>query len=61
MNNEQKRDVKALIRYYDRRNWDWSDTLEFLVRLYNQTLRNTPEGYRLTKMVGRPKSNRRTP
>lgn len=33
----QSLDVKALIRFYEKRGWDWGLPAEFLLRKYNQS------------------------
>ena len=38
MNAKQREYIKALIKYYDRRGWDWSDVLEFQVRRFQHSL-----------------------
>lgn len=35
MTAEQKEDVKAAIRYYERRGWDWSSVVGFLCAKYD--------------------------
>jgi len=38
MTPEQKRDIRDLVEFYDERNWDWSNIVEFLIRKYHKSL-----------------------
>lgn len=38
MTPAERREVKALIRFYERRGWDWSLAAEYLIRKYNDSL-----------------------
>lgn len=37
MTQAERDDVKALIRFYEKRGWDWSLAVEFHIRRYNGT------------------------
>lgn len=39
MSHAQKDEILACILFYEERNWDWSDVVEFLIRRANGTLR----------------------
>jgi hypothetical protein len=61
MTPTEQRDVLSLVHFYDKRGWDWSNALEFLVRKYNGSLEvqwrywNVPLGY---KPRGRPRKEK---
>jgi hypothetical protein len=40
--DQLRHEVKALIRYYDRRGWDWLSALEFTVRRASGTWPQPP-------------------
>lgn len=54
MTREQKEDIKALIAFYEARDWDWSNIVEYLVRKYGGCL---PEQERWpSRAVGRKRT-----